>query len=102
MSVTREQFFNDPGVIAVLDEYADAALNDFEALGTETALPDPVAFLKRRGINEIPEGPIEVHRTFGQPDQVMRPLCPDGSDGCVPKCRMVHGEWQCVWVCRCL
>lgn len=100
MSVTREEFFNDPGVIAGLDDYADAALDYLEAGGTETDLPNPVAFLKERGINEIP-GPIEVHRTVGEIDQVLRPVCPDGSDGCVPKCRMVHGEWQCVWVCRC-
>jgi hypothetical protein len=42
-----------------------------------------------------------VHHTVGDPNHVERPICDDGSDGCIPKCRMVHGEWQCVWVCHC-
>ena len=101
MTITREQFFEDPAVLAALDKYADAALDRIEAGDTETDLPDPVAFLKQAGVNDLPEGPIDVHHTVGDPIHIERPICDDGSDGCVPKCRMVHGEWQCVWVCHC-
>jgi hypothetical protein len=101
MSVTRSEFFADANVNAALDRYADIVLDHVEARGPDSELPDPKAYLEEQGIRDFPDGPIEVHRTVGQQEHVMRPLCPDGSDGCVPKCRMVHGEWQCVWVCRC-
>jgi hypothetical protein len=101
MSVTRAEFFADPAVSAALDRYAAAALDHLEARGAEAELPDLRAYREEQGMRDIPEGPIEVHRTVGDPEHMMRPICPDGSDGCVPKCRMVHGEWQCVWVCRC-
>ncbi len=101
MSVTRQEFFSGAAVVRALDDYADAALDLLEGGGTEHNLPDVVAFLQDRGIGDIPEGPIEVHRTVGETDRELRPLCPDGSDGCYPKCRRVHGELVCVWVCRC-
>ena len=102
MSVSRQRFFADPAVIASLDAYADSALDHLEAGGNAEQLPDLPEFLRARGISEIPDGPIEVHHSVGDPDHVMRPMCPDGSDGCVPKCRTVDGRLQCVWVCHCL
>jgi hypothetical protein len=100
MSISRQEFFGNASVIASLDDYAEAALDHLEANDADADLPELPIFLKQRGI-EVPEGPIKVHRTVGDPNHVMRPICPDGSDGCVPKCRKVHGELQCVWVCRC-
>jgi hypothetical protein len=101
MTITRMEFFEHALVTAALDDYADAALDHFEDSGTQADLPNVVKFLQQRGIAELPAGPIEVHRTVGEPDHVMRPVCPDGSDGCYPKCRWVKGEYVCVWTCRC-
>jgi len=72
MSVTCAEFFADPAVSAALDRYAAAALDHLEAQGAEVELPDARAYLEEQGISEIPDGPIEVHRTVGDPEHVMR------------------------------
>ena len=96
VALTREEFFGDPAVSAGLDDFAEACL---DALEQGSEFPDPIGFLRGRGIEQFPDGDIEVHHTVGV--EPLRPLCPDGSDGCYPRCRIVKGQQQCVWVCRC-
>lgn len=103
MTLSRQQFFADPAVVSGLDDYAVSALDQLERQGGTGDLPDPVEFLRSRGIDDFPDGGIDVHHTFGPNAHVERVVCPPGTSAdCGQTCRWVHGQLNCVWVCNCI
>jgi hypothetical protein len=103
MTVTRDEFFADPNVASGLEAYAAAALDHLESRNGIGPLPDPIEFLRSRGIRNFPEGGIEVEHTFGPNARVEHVVCPPGTAGdCGSTCRWVHGQLHCVWVCHCV
>jgi hypothetical protein len=97
-----ETYSTRPDVVAALDEYATMCLDLIQNRSVTDALPDVAEYLRGQGVEEPPEGAIHIQHTVNAVDvKPLKQLCPDGSDGCISKCKPIRGEIHCVWICRC-
>lgn len=86
----------------LLDGLVDRCFEALEAGGSQQDFLAADAYLAQFDIN-VASASIHLQHTEGPEADVepLRPICPDGSDGCHPKCRIIKGKQHCVWVCNC-
>jgi hypothetical protein len=95
-------YFEKDGVEAALWAFVDSCLDHLGGDEQDVILPDPSDYLEARGFGRPPDGSVEVHRAVSFSDvEPLRPICEDGSDGCLMKRKKINGKWVWVWVCRC-
>jgi hypothetical protein len=97
------EFFDDPAVTAAISAYSDAAFDHLRSGGRPDSLPDAAPFFRDAGVSDLDSGSIQVQHTVGDPDHTDRPVptCDDGPGYCIPSPGDVHGEVQCLWICKC-
>lgn len=98
-----KEFLTNTEAEPVVEQLAERCLEILETGNGDTgAFPDPTEFFADKGV-DLPEGgSLRLTHTITKPNmQPAKPVCEDGYDGCVPRCKIIRGEQVCVWVCHC-